>query len=502
MQKKNGWIAKRIKESSSSILRAAAVQLVSKYSTIVIGIGSQLVLARLLTPQDYGVLAVMMVFTTFFGMLADFGISGAIVQNQDLDSEDICSIYAWSLRLALILGIGFAFISYPISIFYGNTVYQNLGCILSLSVFFSTLNMVPNALLTKRKLFLLIGLRQITVAFVCAVISIVLAWGGAGVYSLVASSVLSAMINYVWNIKGTGLRLSWHVNKESIRKIRDFSLNVFGFRFVVYFSRNLDNLIVGKILGVVPLGNYNRAYQLMIYPLSMFTGIIMSVLHPFLAEHQKDSNYIYEKFLHAVKILSLCGVFVTAVSFFCADEIVLILFGAQWEEAIPCFRFMSIAIWPQMVTATSGAIFQSINRTELMFRRGILATFTMFCCLGAGIALGSIESVSQFVAINYYLQFITMLYFLIRGGFHKSIRSFVRKLLPDSIIACLLLCSLYLADQLAFVDLYISFGIKLFVALCVFLILLVMFRQYYVFEFLVPQRYRCSFKNVLGRWRR
>ena len=495
MRRISGWIAKRTKESGSSILRAAALQLVSKYSTILIGLGTQLVLARLLTPTDYGVLAVMMVFTTFFGMLADFGISGAVVQNQNMDSDDIRSIYAWSLRLALVLGIGFACLSYPISIFYGNTIYHSLGCILSIAVFFSALNMVPNALLMKRKFFLLIGLRQVTVAIACAVISIVLAYFGAGVYALVASSVLSAVMNYLWNIKGAGLRLSWHVNKESIRKIRSFSLNVFGFNFVNYFARNLDNLLIGKFFGTVPLGNYNRAYQLMVYPMSMFTHVVTPVLLPFIAEHQQDKQYIYEKFLSTVKILSLLGIFISTFCFFSAKEMVLILFGGQWAGAVPCFQYLSMSIWSQMICATSGTMFQAIGRADLMFKRGLLTAGTTVSCIVIGVLYCSLEGTAFLVSLSYFNPFFLMIYFLVKKGLEVNPWHFCRQLIPDGKIALSMICLLAFISQWEFSDIVYSLILKLTAALLLYVFLLIKTNQMKYFLMVCPKKWRKFLEN-------
>lgn len=484
------WFSEHTQQGSNSIKRAAAIQLTSKYFSLFIGLGSQLVLARLLTPHDYGIIAVMMVFIAFFSMLSDFGMSGAIVQSRELSNEDINSIYAWSFRMAMVLGIGFVIISYPISIFYGDEIFKSLGGILALAVFFSTLNMVPEALLMKRKLFLLIGIRQVMVSVFCAMVAIIMAYLDAGVYALVISSVLNSFLNYLWNLYGSGLKLVFHVKKDSINKIRNFSLNVLGFQFLIYFSRNLDNMIIGKVFGSDSLGNYNRAYQLMVYPLGMFTNIIMSAFLPFFAEHQHEPSYIYEKFVHATRLLSLLGIFVSTFSFFCAEEIVLVLFGEQWEEAAHCFRFLSLAIWPQMVTATSGAIFQSINRTDLMLKRGVVALLTMLLCLSVGIFMGSVETVSKWIAVNYYIQFVTMLIFLIHCGFHESISKYLKKYDIDVLCVGCLSLVMYILMQFDFSDIFTSLCFKMVISLVAYIFLIVVLRQYKIFVFLFPKKYR------------
>ena len=112
-------------------------------------LGFSAVLARILLPEDYGVIGVMTVFTTFFSVLANMGIGTAVIQNKELSDYDVSNIFTFNLYVAVGLSIIFAIFSVPLSKFYGNSVYIPIGCLLSVSLFFSTMNMLPNALLMK-----------------------------------------------------------------------------------------------------------------------------------------------------------------------------------------------------------------------------------------------------------------------------------------------------------------------------------------------------------------
>ena len=137
-----------------SIKKAALISAVSKYSSIILNLAFSAVLARLLTPEDYGIVAVTVVFTTFFSLFADMGIGAGIIQNKELTQDDINSIFTFSIKLGFLLCVIFALFSYPMSLFYKDSVYIPVGIFLSVSLFFSTLNMVPNAILLKEKKFM------------------------------------------------------------------------------------------------------------------------------------------------------------------------------------------------------------------------------------------------------------------------------------------------------------------------------------------------------------
>ena len=133
--------------------------------------------------------------------------STAVIQNKELSDYDVSNIFTFNLYVAVGLSIIFAIFSVPLSKFYGNSVYIPIGCLLSVSLFFSTMNMVPNALLMKEKKFVRIGLRMITTTVVSSGIAIVLAKLGLKYYALAAQSIIQVMVNFIWNYSSTRIKL-------------------------------------------------------------------------------------------------------------------------------------------------------------------------------------------------------------------------------------------------------------------------------------------------------
>ena len=131
-------------DSTFSIKKASVINAIGKYSKILLSIMVEIILARLLTPYDYGIVAVVVVFTTFFTTFSDMGLSVAIVQRKDLTKSDIDNIYTFTVYISIVLMAVFYFFSYVIAKFYGSSVYVNVGKLLSIALFFNALNMVPN----------------------------------------------------------------------------------------------------------------------------------------------------------------------------------------------------------------------------------------------------------------------------------------------------------------------------------------------------------------------
>lgn len=418
----------------SSLKQAALINAASKYATVIINLLLSAVLARILTPEDYGIVAVTTVFTNFFSIFADMGIGTAVIQNKELTEEDTDNIFSFTIKQGIALMLCFAVFSFPLSIFYGNSVYIPIGLLLAVSLFFSTVNMVPNALLMKDKRFISVGIRTIVAAIGSGLIAVGLAFVGFGYYTLVLQSLISGIVIFIWNYFSTEPKFKLKYSKDSLQKIRRFSSFQFGFSFINYFARNADNLLISKFMGEAALGFYDKAYKLMLYPVNYLTNVITPVMHPILSDYQDNKKVIYEKYMSVLRILSLMGIFITPFCFSTADEIILIMFGNQWEAAIPCFQFMALAIWSQMLLSSTGSVFQSTGRTDTMFKSSIVTSAMTVTAILLGLAEKSTVSIARNIAISYNLQFVFMYYLLIKKTLGFKLWTFLRTFLPDIVM--------------------------------------------------------------------
>lgn len=422
-------------QNRMTIRRAAFINMCSRYAAALVQFVYTIVLARLLTPDAFGLVAIAQVFVVFFGLFADMGLGSAIVQRQDLESVDISRLFGFSIVLGIVLGGLFACLGLPISNLYRRGELVLVCVFLSLSVFLSTLNIVPNALLMKQERFLVVGVRQVVCAVVASIVGVGCALVGVGYMSIVAYSVSNSLFVFSWNWGANRIRLIVHGMIGAARKVFSYSAWLFGFNLVNYFSRNADNLLAGYAFGAASLGNYSKAYHLMQMPQTYLTSVVTSVMHPILAKHQDNLDYIYSVFVRTAKILSLIGVFLSVFSFFCASETITVIYGEQWRVAVPCFQFLALSIWSQMVCGTSGSMFQVLNQTKLQFVRGAIIAVVVVGAAFVGVAYGSIEVIALRIGIAYFVGFMTLCPFLIRISFHREIRPFLKLFLPDLAIA-------------------------------------------------------------------
>lgn len=429
--------------SEMTLRKAALVNAAGKYLKVVLTMLVNAILARILSPSDFGIVAVITVFTTFFAMLSDMGLGAAIVQKKDLDRNDINSLFTYSAYVSLGLCVIFLACAWPIALWYGRDTYLRPTLLLTAALLFNALNMVPSGLLNRDKKFVSIAIRTVTVYLVSAVIAIILAFRGWSYYALVVQAILAAVLQFAWNWLSTRPHLMLHPSRQAIAKVNSYSAYQLAFNVVNYFARNLDNLLTGKFLGEAKLGNYNKAYNLMLFPVNNLAGVISPVLHPMLSDYQDKPQEIYRRYMPLVKILFSIGALAGAISYLAAPEIIGILYGPQWNDCVRCFQLLAIAIIPQMVNASAGAVFQSLGNTRLLFVSTCINTAITTCAItGALFFGGSIELLSLCVAISYLFHFAIAFILLIRKGFGYGLGEFLKQLTPQIAITAALIAAI------------------------------------------------------------
>ncbi|GFN29856.1 lipopolysaccharide biosynthesis protein [Paenibacillus xylaniclasticus] len=485
-----------MKENAVTLKKAAMINVAARYTNIVIQIVANAILARMLSADDYGIIAVILVFTSFFVLLSDMGLGAGIVQNKTLTADDDNHIFSVTVYASFILMALFLLLAYPIAWFYNNEKLLPVSALLSITVLFSTMNIVPNALLMKNKRFKLVGIRTITVTGISYVVAIILAAYGYKYYALVVQSIVVATATFLLNLWSTKLKLHANFKFNSIMKIFGFSVYDFGFNIINYFARNTDSLLTGKFMSSAALGFYSRAYNLMLYPVMNLTHVITPILHPILSDHQDNKEYIYDKYIKVYKCLSLMGVFVSVFSYFAAEELIYIVYGPKWDAVVPCMAALGVSIWFQMTASSCGSIYRSIGLTKLMFKSVLVYVPVQLAMIIAGVLSKDIVTLSWCVAVSFMLKYFIEYFFLVGIGFQKSVFKFLYINVPELIIAVLMAAVMVLSSNNDIDNGYLSLLYKLVICAVVYAVGLAVTKQYSYFFILLPHRLRNKLPGV------
>lgn len=411
----------------------------AKYSGIVISLVVAGVLARLLTPDDFGIVAIATVIIAFFSIFTDMGISPAIVQNKALTEKDLSDIFSFTLWMGAGLSVLFFAASWPIAAYYESPILRTLCQLLCVNLFFASATIVPNALFFKNKEFKFIALRSFAVQVASGTAAVIAALNGAGLYALIISPILSSILLFIISLKRYPQHLAMTLGWGALRKIFSYSAYQFLFNVINYFSRNLDKLLMGRYMSLSQLGYYDKSYRLMMLPLQNIAYVVSPVMHPIFSEMQNDLRKLADSYRKVVRLLALIGLPLSVVLWFTAQELVLIIFGDQWQPSVPVFRILALSVGIQIVMSTSGSIFQAANATRMLFFCGLFSAALNTAAICTGIfAFGTTQAVAWCICISFAINFIQCYHALfcltLRTGWGAFWRSFLSPLLLSALV--------------------------------------------------------------------
>ena len=331
------------------------------------------ILAHLLTPSDFGLAGMVLLFTGLIQLLADVGFSASVVQLPALSEEDRSTAFWTSLAVALVLfGIALA-VAPEVAAFYHAPRLHWMFVAVAAGFLTTALSTVQASLLVRRMDFRALEIRGMLATVVAAVVGICAAASGLGAWSLIlqANALSVTSVFALWFVSGWRPRPIF--STVSLRRMAGFSSNVLFARFLDYGSRNADNMLVGRFLGSSALGIYSIGYSVILIPLWRLADPIRNLLTPALAALQRDRERMRHVWLRGMRtIASLVFPTTAGVIVVCPDFVSVVL-GDKWASATRVIQVLAWVALIQSASFLSGAIYQSCNRSGLLLRMNGLA---------------------------------------------------------------------------------------------------------------------------------
>ena len=423
---------------------------ISKYAGVLLLIVITAILARLLSPNDFGVVAIATVIIQFFSALYEAGLSTAIIQNKSFTRRDYDSIFTFSTLIGIVLAVIFVSSSDFIAQYYEDEKLSGICKWLSVIVVIGAMNVAPNAILLKEKKFKALSVRAIVAQIISGLISVYMAYVGYGLYALVASVIVSNFLIFLFSYLYYPLKLNFNFN--CLKEVIFYSFFQFLSNLIAYLGRNLDKLIIGKYIGMTQLGYYEKSYKLMMMPLQNITYVITPVLHPIFSNFQNNWDSIITRYKKLLKILSYIGFPLSIFLFYSASELILVFFGNQWVDSIYTFKILSLTAGVQILNSTCGSIFQSIGYTKGLF----ICSFTSFIFMTLGLYVasayfGSIEAIAYAFDITLIIG-VVIVFSVLFKKLRISLKEFVVLMSGPSILSIILFAIMTAYESLVIID--------------------------------------------------
>ena len=385
-------------------LRGGAVTLVSQAIQFVLQMASTMIMARLLTPYDFGLIAMVMAIMGFVALFKDAGLSEATIQRADITHEQVSTLFWVNCALSAAAMVVLALLAPAVAWFYHEQRLLWITIALSTSFLLSGLNVQHHALLRRQMRFTALAWVNCLSVGCAIAVGVAMARLGFSYWSLVG--LQTAMI--VFNLLLTWTFCRWRPGKPvrnvGSRSMIAFGGSITGFYVLNYFTRNFDNILVGRVLGSAALGVYSKAYNLLALPISQINFPIGGVVVPALSRLQNKPHEYRRFFLHALAAVSLITVPLVVFSLSLTRDIVLVLLGAKWLPVATVFQLLGPAAMVGAINIAPGWLCVSLGRTRKQLYYGLISAPICVIAFVIGVQWG-VEGVAAAFSIAFTLVF-------------------------------------------------------------------------------------------------
>lgn len=417
-----------------------------RFGTVGIQFIIQIILARLLSPDDYGAIALITVFITVSNVFVQNGFNTALIQRQDVTEEDYSSVFWISMLVALVCYIVLVILSPFIADFYSMPVLNNVLKVLGLTLFFGSYNSIQIAKISKEFKFKKLFYSSLIGMCMSGIAGIILAMNGFGVWTLVFQQLMNqVIISFVLYFQ-VDWKLKVIVNIDRVKLLFGFGSKLLVSSLIDVIYNNIYNLVIGKVYDSTTLGYYNRADQFPNLIVNNVNGSIQSVILPALAEHQDNKQRVKEMMRKAMTLSSYLVFPLMIGMAACAEPMIELLLTEKW---LPCVLYLRLLCFSYMLWPIHTANLQAINaigHSEIFLKLEIIKKIIGIVALVISIPFGVIIMVSMKVITGIISTFINAL--PNKTLLNYSYKSQIFDLLPTFIISTLMGVLVYLSDNL------------------------------------------------------
>jgi PST family polysaccharide transporter len=348
----------------------------------------RLVLARLLVPDDFGLVAMAAVFISFSSQLVDLGLGPALVQRVELTDVHKSTAFWTSAVVGIALALLFVLGAPLVGDFYRSESVVPVVRALGLSFLLSVPESVYRHLFQRELSFRLIGTRRLVGVVTGGTVGIALALGGFGVWALVAEQLVRSAAGSVLYMARSPWRPQLTLSRVALSELWSYSRSIVGTRLVNFFNRNLDSLLIGRFLGATQLGLYNLAYQGVLLPLQQVARPIANVGFPTFASIQDDLPRCRHAYLSALRVSLLLAAPLPLLALFLASAGIPLLLGESWAPAVLPLQILSLVALIQIGMSLSPPLFNGLGRADLSLKWTLVALAANTVGIVAGLPWG------------------------------------------------------------------------------------------------------------------
>lgn len=367
--------------------------------------GVQILLTRLLVPEDFGLVALAFVVVNLGALLTGLGFAQALLQVRVLTKHLVDAAFVGSALISAQLALLVAAGAGPLSALLGDPDLEPVLRVLALIFLFQGIEGVPNALLRRRLMFRAFILSSTWGTVLGGLTGVLLGLAGAGVWALVGFALIEAVVatslGWLFAIRAGVWRPGLTGDLRPLRTLLGYTGAVTASRLLYFGARNADNLIVGRVLGTTSLGYYGLAYRVMLYPIQRGSEVLSHVALPAFALMQDEPERLCKAYLRSVRALAAMVVPVTVGVAVTAHHLVPVVFGPVWEPAVVPLRILALSGPAVALMRLNGTLWEATGRAGLSLWMSVIALVVLVPGFLVGVRWGTTGVAVAYTATTY-----------------------------------------------------------------------------------------------------
>jgi PST family polysaccharide transporter len=377
---------------------------------------SAIVLARLLTPQDYGLIGMVAIVVGFLGMFQYLGLSTATMKWSKLTHDQVTSLFWMNIALSAAIALLITAAAPLAAWFYKEPRLIGITIGYGMATLVLGFSIQHEAILIRQMRFAVTAAIEISAMAIALASAIVAAINHFGYWALVVNQVVLAVVTTIGCWVGCRWRPGLPKIAAGVRSMVSYGGNLTGYHMMSYFARNLDNLLIGKVWGAYQLGVYSRAYQLLLMPMAQINAPLMSVAVPALSRLSDSPARYRSAFLKIVEKIAMITMPAVVFMIATSDWLVLFLLGPKWSDTGRIFMLLGIAALLQPVTRSVLWLFQTQGRARELFQWGIISAIIAVTSIVGGLRWGAFGVAAAYAISDLLLTTPLLFWFAGRRG--------------------------------------------------------------------------------------
>ena len=370
--------------------RSGAVTMGAQAVRFAIQTASTMILARLLAPEDFGLVGMVTVLMQFVLFFRDFGLTQATVQRPTINRSQISNLFWFNVAASVGIAALFALSAPFVALFFKRQELTAVTLVLSISVLVEGVGFQHRALLMRAMQFTRLAAVDITAQLIAATIAIGMGFAGMRHWALVALYVSGSVFSTSFLCLATRWMPSRPRRNVGTKPFLTYGGNIFGFNLVNYFSTNTDSILVGRFAGAKELGYYGNAFRFILLPISQISGPLNQVFMASLARLQTERARFAETYYRFMLMLSLMTMPAVMFVVSTADNLIPVLLGPGWGRTALLLQAMALAGLSNALNISAGLVLAATGRSGTLFRLGIFNAVVIVAGYAVGVRFGAL----------------------------------------------------------------------------------------------------------------